>query len=106
MTPPSAMHLFGSSDPQFIWTLRREGTQTHPIRYDEATDMVVIARTSQEARKVAASAARDEGPEVWLNGRRSGLPFARIKKIGVALKNDNGSVKRSQVVVCDGSWSG
>lgn len=91
---------------KLIYTLRRQGHDGGPIRYDEATDMVVIASSAKAARQVAAANCRDEGPDVWLNGRRSGKPFARIKCIGFAKLNDNGSIKQDQVVVCDGCWAG
>lgn len=93
---------------KYIWTLRRTADTNNGRTpyWDEATDMVVIAQTAKLAREVAANNCADEGREVWLNGRRSGKPFARIKKIGMAKRNDNGSVKQDQVVVRDGVWTG
>lgn len=84
-----------------IWHLTRSARD-----YDEATDMVVIAHTSQEARRLAADECQAEGREPWLSGRRSGQPFARIYRIGTARRNPNGSVPKSRFVVRNGTWSG
>jgi hypothetical protein len=40
-------------------------------RYDEATSMVVVAKSHQGARKIASQNHGDEGPGVWLNWRES-----------------------------------
>lgn len=37
------------------------------IRYDENTGFVVRAGSADEARRIAADAADDEGPQTWLN---------------------------------------
>ena len=46
-----------------LYVLRR----LDPARYDEAREMVVRARSSSVARKIASEYRGDEGEDAWLN---------------------------------------
>lgn len=53
-----------------IWHVtRREDVQ--PVRDDEMVELVVVARTRQGARRIAAAVAQDEGREVWTTAAKS-----------------------------------
>jgi hypothetical protein len=60
-----------------IWILRRTGTDNAAI-YDATAEVVLLATSEREARRMAAAGARDEGPAVWLDGR-----YTEAHRIGV-----------------------
>lgn len=74
---------------------RIEEPELHPgesspwpeIMVDGCSSMVVAAGTEEGARTLAANAAQDEGPQVWLDPRFTAatlLGKGKGKKIGVA----------------------
>lgn len=46
-----------------LWLLMR----LDEIGYDETSAVVVRAKNKSEARRMASTAARDEGPSVWMD---------------------------------------
>lgn len=81
-------HLFRDSDPR-----------ASAGGYDQATDIVVIARSSTRARELAATKCGDEGPGPWLHGRRSGRPHAKVRRLGIAPLSTQKMPARERVVV-------
>lgn len=55
------------------------------IGHDEASGMVVRARTHQRARELASMSAKDEGPAVWIDMRYSACWVTDYDPEGVVL---------------------
>lgn len=69
-------------------------TRDLPVDYDEASDMVVIAASDADARRVAALAASTEGAQAWNE--------AHVRLLGVASADE----RAERLVIVDGHWTG
>lgn len=89
---------FQTQDPRYIYHLERTRER---FGYEETTGVVVIARDSVSARRLAASVCGSEGEGPWLTNLRSG-DTAKIRKVGLA-RVPNGHPPRSRVVCVEGT---
>lgn len=76
-------------DARYLYMIERVGG----LHYDEVESVVVCARDSKVARKLAGTACGSEGYEVWQS------PRTKLTKLGLARKPNGKSPARERVVI-------